>query len=327
LTSTPAQPPSLAVKTSGLAIAALIIGILSIFSLGLTAIPAIILGIISLVKIEKSGGRLTGRGFAIGGIVVPVVAVPILLMIILMPALQRVKKQARSVACMSRLKQWGLLFLLYAEDYDGRFMLGHRAQPLANRWVSALGDYYKWDDEFTCCPNATKPWIDEFGVNSGALGRDVGVTMAWGYMKDDHWPKQMKGSYGINGWCVDTPPGREPHGEAAWYWRGPNVAGAEYVPLFLGSQRYNGWVLHTDRPPAYSGERWNDDAQIGRYCLNRHQGYVNCLFMDYSVRKVGLKELWTLKWHRNYNTNGSWTRSGGVQPTDWPPWMRNFRDY
>jgi len=276
--------------------------------------------------IEKSGGRLTGRVFAVLGIVIPVLVFFAIFML-LMPALQRVKKQARSVACMSRLKQWGLYFAMYAEDYDNRFMMGHRAQPQANRWVSALGDYYKWDDEFTCCPNATKPWVDENGVSEDAYGTDVGVTMAWGYMNMPHWVKPMKGSYGINGWCVDTPPGREPRGEAAWYWRGPNVVEAAYVPLFLGSQRYNGWVLHTDRPPTYSGERWNDDAQIGRYCLNRHQGYVNCLFMDYSVRKVGLKELWTLKWHRNYETTGPWTRDGGCRPTDWPEWMRNFRDY
>jgi prepilin-type N-terminal cleavage/methylation domain-containing protein len=107
-----------------------------------------------------------------------VIAIIALLMSILMPALQRVRKQARGVACLNRLKQWGLYFAMYAEDYDGRFMLGHRAQPQANRWVSALGDYYKWDDEFTCCPNATKPWFDEKGVGEGAYGTDVGVTMA-----------------------------------------------------------------------------------------------------------------------------------------------------
>jgi len=42
---------------------------------------------------------------------------------------------------------------------------------------------------------------------------------------------------------------------------------------------------------------------------------------------VGLKQLWTLKWHRQYNTCGEWTKAGGIQPDDWPPWMRGFRDY
>ena len=66
----------------------------------------------------------------------------------------------------------------------------------------------------------------------------------------------------------------------------------------------------------------------GNYsCINRHEGGVNALFMDWSVRKVGLKELWTLKWHREFDTTNPWTRAGGVQPDDWPEWMRGFKDY
>ncbi|MHC4206328.1 MAG: type II secretion system protein [Planctomycetota bacterium] len=264
-----------------------------------------------------------------------VIAIIALLMSILMPALQRVKFQARSVACISKLKQWGLFFSMYAGDFDGRFM-GGPGTRVPNRWVSALGDYYKWDDEFSCCPNATKPWVDENGIDSGAEGHGsgAGVTMAWGYMgmsgSRSHWPKQMKGSYGINGWVEDPPQGDEPHPELGgpeFFWRGPNVAGAGYVPLFLEAQRYNGWALEADRPPTYSGELWNDDAQMGRYCLDRHDGFAGCLLLDFSARKVGLKELWTLKWHRQYNQAGPWTLGGGVLTTDWPEWMQNLKDY
>jgi prepilin-type processing-associated H-X9-DG protein len=62
-------------------------------------------------------------------------------------------------------------------------------------------------------------------------------------------------------------------------------------------------------------------------CINRHSGGVNGLFLDWSVRKVGLKELWTLKWHKQFNTAGPWTKAGGVRPEDWPKWMRHFKDY
>jgi len=259
-----------------------------------------------------------------------VIAIIALLMAILMPALARVKEQAKTVACVSKLKQWGLYFSLYAQDHNGRFMAGFRAQPQANRWVYALGDYHKWDDEFTCCPSATKPWVDENGINSGAEGTNVGVGMAWGYINQGHWTRPMKGSYGINGWVVDAQPGREPHPERGGpeqLWRSPNVAGAAYVPLLMEAQRYNGVPLHTDRPPSFDGERWNDDAQMGRFCLNRHDGFAGCLLMDYSARKMGLKELWTLKWHRLYNQSGPWTMAGGTISSDWPEWMQNFKDY
>ena len=62
-------------------------------------------------------------------------------------------------------------------------------------------------------------------------------------------------------------------------------------------------------------------------CINRHNGYVNGLFFDWSVRRVGLKELWTLKWHRKFNVAGPWTKAGGARPEDWPEWMRGFKDY
>jgi len=64
-----------------------------------------------------------------------------------------------------------------------------------------------------------------------------------------------------------------------------------------------------------------------RVCLNRHSAATNSVFLDISVRKIGLKELWTLKWNRNFDTSGLWTKAGGVQPTDWPQWMRHFKDY
>jgi hypothetical protein len=46
-------------------------------------------------------------------------------------------------------------------------------------------------------------------------------------------------------------------------------------------------------------------------CMNHHTGYVNYPFADLSLRKVGLKELWTFKWNRTVNTSSAWTRAGG----------------
>jgi hypothetical protein len=54
---------------------------------------------------------------------------------------------------------------------------------------------------------------------------------------------------------------------------------------------------------------------------------MNFTFMDWSVRRIGLKQLWTLKFHRQWNTSNAFTRAGGVTATDWPEWMRAFKDY
>lgn len=250
-----------------------------------------------------------------------VIAIIALLMSILMPALQRVKKQARTAACLTQLKQWGLYFLMYTQEYDDCFMQGWAgvAGGGNNRWVRALGEYHKWNSDFACCPNATKPWLDEYGNNLGLAGTFRGSTTAWGYYKRTGWLKPMKGSYGINGWCNNPDPGKNPHGESEEnFWRSPSVSSAGYIPLFLGAQRYNSWPHHTDQAPAFDGQIWNNDAQMGRYCLDRHDGFVGCLLLDWSARKVGLKELWGLKWHRSFDTN--------YPPPVWPEWMGHFKE-
>ena len=75
------------------------------------------------------------------------------------------------------------------------------------------------------------------------------------------------------------------------------------------------------------GHSWGYENAMNRFCVNRHDGATNGVFVDFSVRKIGLKQLWTLKWHRNYDTMGVWTMAGNAQPSDWPAWMKNFKDY
>ncbi|MHC4694845.1 MAG: DUF4190 domain-containing protein [Planctomycetota bacterium] len=120
-------------KTSGLAIAALVCGILSVFTCLLTAIPAIILGIVSLVKISNSAGRLKGTGMAIAGIVTPVAALPLiaLMMGILMPALARTRQIAFRMVCGTNLSGLGTAMLIYTNDNDGKF-------PTSSKWCDLL---------------------------------------------------------------------------------------------------------------------------------------------------------------------------------------------
>jgi prepilin-type processing-associated H-X9-DG protein len=102
-------------------------------------------------------------------------------------------------------------------------------------------------------------------------------------------------------------------------WKTPNVEGAKNVPLFGDHHWLDCWPNHTDEPPEYDGQPWNEGSQMGRVCMNRHSGFVNWAFLDGSARKVGLKELWILKWHRQYDVD--------YPPPDWPEWMQDFEDY
>ena len=70
-----------------------------------------------------------------------VIAIIALLMGILMPALQRVKKQGQTVVCRSNLKNYGIAGRLYLDDYDGVF-------PHSFRWLYKDGGTgCRWHDK------------------------------------------------------------------------------------------------------------------------------------------------------------------------------------
>ena len=135
-------------KTSALAITSMILGILSFCTFLLTAPLALILGIIALVKISKSNGRLKGTGMAVAGIAIPVVALPIvaIMMGIMLPALSQARLAARRAVCISNLKQLGIATMVYAQDNNDRY-------PSADKWCDLLKPYYK-DDKLLVCPSA-----------------------------------------------------------------------------------------------------------------------------------------------------------------------------
>ncbi len=116
-----------------------------------------------------------------------------------------------------------------------------------------------------------------------------------------------------------------------WFWETSDATRTDNIPVFLDSWWWSAWVKGRDRPPPYEGDKGQFPCgcrdSIYRFCINRHDGYINASFLDSSVRKVGLKELWTLKWHKEFGTVNNWTLAGGVQPEDWPEWMRKFKDY
>ncbi|MHC4535601.1 MAG: type II secretion system protein [Planctomycetota bacterium] len=265
------------------------------------------------------------KGFTLIELLV-VISIIALLMAILMATLQRVRKQAKAAACQSNLRQWSLVFSMYDNDYEGRFCTGCSEHETNDQrhWAMALRPYYYHDRQITLCPSAIKPY-DEGGEDPYA---------AWRMGRE---PDFVLFSYGLNGWVYNAKEPDEIVYHPERHWGELNIKGAGNIPLFLDCNRTEGRPSNIGNLPepeilgmidgirVYPLIDWRLDWR--RFCLNRHSGAVNCLFMDSSVRKVGLKELWTLKWHRNFSTDGSYTKAGGVRPGDWPEWMRRFKDY
>jgi hypothetical protein len=114
-----------------------VLGILSLFSFGLTIIPAMVLGIIAIVIIEKSGGRLTGTVFAVLGIVVPVLAFFGMFMLAL-PALSRNRQLASRMACGTNLSSLGKAMIIYSNDYDDKLP---RSGGRSSVWAAVIPDW------------------------------------------------------------------------------------------------------------------------------------------------------------------------------------------
>lgn len=123
-------------RVSGWAIATLVLGILSPFTCMLTTLPAVITGIVALVKIGNSNGRSTGTGMAIAGMALPVVMLPFAAigMGIMMPALARTRQLAFRMTCGTNLQGLGKAMHVYANDHNGQF-------PAASKWCDLLSEY------------------------------------------------------------------------------------------------------------------------------------------------------------------------------------------
>ena len=260
-----------------------------------------------------------------------VIAIIALLMSILMPALGRVRKQAKTVLCQSNLKQWGICFAMYVDDWDGYFMQGwiERDYEGAYRdyWMDALRACYGDAGDIRLCPMATKPGT-ELGL--GEYGNDGGPFSAWGVFTNS-WSYAVEGdygSYGWNGWVGDpphdVPPDLGQEHPVIWNWRKANVSGTGNIPLITANQWVDGWPRHDDSPPEHRGQPWGltQNENMARFFQDRHDGSVNTAFLDWSVRRVGLKQLYKLKWHRKFDVSF-------LEPV-WAteaPWAKNFKDY
>ena len=176
-----------------------------------------------------------------------VIAIIAILLAILMPALQRVRKQARAVACQSNLKQWGVIWNMYTDDNNGFFP---KRTSTSGRWIDVLFSYYYRDNKFRLCPQATKVAAPDGATDTLTLGGDA--ETAWGIVAASSGrPIGTAGSYGINGWVyVNNEPGGTLYGKPAqFFWKTPNVKGAAQVPLFLDCWFWCGWPDNTDTPP------------------------------------------------------------------------------
>lgn len=237
-----------------------------------------------------------------------VISIIALLLSILMPSLSKARNQAKMVVCKSNLKQLGLCYIMYTGDNNGNFEDGvNFKQEDKTMWLDILRPYSGDVDKVRVCAATTRPREDEF-TDPPTVRHGTSKT-CWIYLND-------YGSYAVNGWLSNPEKWPGGWGPERNLWRSSYQKGANNIPVIADGLWFHTVPENGNRPSTYSDRMSNPISSMQRVTSDRHGGKTDVVFLDWSVRSVGLKEMWKLKWHRFYDTN--------ARDPFWPAWIKNY---
>ena len=214
-----------------------------------------------------------------------VIAIIALLMAILMPALQRVKKQAKGVVCKNNMKQIGMAANVYAEDHD-LFI------PRSAGW-STITDMRPW---FQCF----MPYLAQKAIDNDY--RNVKIFRCPGYPD-----KEQTVCYVVNGW--DFSDKNDMQGREILDPSKLTTCTQRAYTVYLTDNEDGPWrhiIKKADDPghnrcdvwtPGHLPDSDSEDVTRGRRVARaRHRKGSNFLFLDWHVEYIAAEDVTTDLW-------------------------------
>jgi prepilin-type N-terminal cleavage/methylation domain-containing protein/prepilin-type processing-associated H-X9-DG protein len=131
-------------------------------------------------QLSRQGAtRRTNWGFTLIELLV-VIAIIAILAAILFPVFSRARENARRASCQSNMKQLGLGFMQYTQDYDERLPLGNFPPNVYTGigWASNIMPYVKSSQVFRCPSDPGKiiaPYVPcSYAYNNNLARKDLG---------------------------------------------------------------------------------------------------------------------------------------------------------
>jgi prepilin-type N-terminal cleavage/methylation domain-containing protein/prepilin-type processing-associated H-X9-DG protein len=232
----------------------------------------------------KSPGKRFGFTLIELLVVIGIIAV---LAALLFPVFAKVREKARQTSCLSNMKQLGLAFVQYSQDYDEKYPDGVNIfTPGGNGWGGQLYPYVK-DVNVYLCPDDDSGGPSSYGYNSnnvivdGVNNPDSNMMAKFNAPAKTVLLFEITGNYSdaLGPWTVDTESsGNDPRGglsAAGW-----GVSDGISFPFAVtGAGAFLG-PLTLKLATGYLKNTQNFDHPVYAGASGRHTGGANYLLAD-----------------------------------------------